>query len=54
MKNFLALSFVTLFLAACAGYTYQNTHHGRQSLIPEYPASAWDAYVRDGGAFRGI
>ena len=53
MRNFAALSFVAVVLGACGTYTYQNTHHPRQTLMREYPADAWDAYVRAGGAFRG-
>jgi hypothetical protein len=58
VKNFAALSFVVVVLAACGTYTYQNTHprqamHPRQTLMPAYPAAAWDEYVQHGGAFRG-
>lgn len=51
MKNLAALSFVVVVLAACGTYTYQNTH-ARQTLMPAYPATAWDEYVQHGGAFR--
>lgn len=53
MKNLLAFVFVSLFLAACAGYTYQNTHAAQQTLMRDMPASSWDRYVREGGAFHG-
>lgn len=52
MSNLHAIVFVVVFLTACGTYTYQNTH-ARQTLMPAYPASAWDDYVRAGGAFRG-
>lgn len=52
MKNLAAFVFVSVFLAACAGYSYTNTHHSKQELMPAYPASSWDAYVKTGGAFQ--
>lgn len=52
MSKFYAVCIVTLFLGACAQYTWQNTH-ARQTLMPAYPASHWDEYVQHGGAFRG-
>lgn len=54
MNRLHALCIVTLLLAACGTYTYQNTSvHPRQTLMPAYPADHWDSYVRHGGAFRG-
>lgn len=53
MKNLAAISFVALVLGACGTYTYQNTHHPRQTLMPTYPANLWDEYVQRGGAFTG-
>lgn len=52
MKNLYAFLFVFVFLTACAGYTYTNTHHAKQELVPAYPATSWDAYVKRGGAFQ--
>jgi hypothetical protein len=52
VRNLAALSFVVVVLGACGTYTYQNTHHPRQSLMREMPASSWDSYVRRGGAFQ--
>lgn len=52
MNRLHALCIVTLLLAACGTYTYQNTHP-RQTLMPAYPADHWNEYVQHGGAFRG-
>lgn len=53
MRNIHALMFVSVFLTACGAYTYSNTKfHPRQELMPAYPASAWDDYKANGGAFR--
>ncbi|MCW5669982.1 MAG: hypothetical protein KIT86_09985 [Hydrogenophaga sp.] len=52
MSRLHAVCIVALLLGACGTYTYQNTH-APQTLMPAYPASAWDEYVRHGGAFRG-
>ena len=56
MKNLVAVLIVTAVLAACAQYTYTNTRasmHPRQDLMPSMPATHWDDYVSNGGAFRG-
>jgi hypothetical protein len=58
MNNVYASFIVLALLTACGAYTYQNTHprqvmHPRQTLMPAYPAAAWDEYVQHGGAFRG-
>lgn len=52
MRNLYASAFVVVFLAACATHSYKNTHHAKQELMPTYPASSWDAYVKRGGAFE--
>lgn len=55
MRNLYALGFVAIFLTACGTYTYTRTSfHPRQELMPAYPAAAFDSYVRQGGAFRGL
>jgi hypothetical protein len=55
MRNLLALSFVTLFLAACAQYSYVNTH-ANPSLIEQtrHGDEQWRESIRAGGLFRGL
>lgn len=50
MKNAVALSIVTLFLAACSAHVWTHTH-ARQTLVPAMPSTQWDDYVQRGGAF---
>ncbi len=55
MRNLYASAVVVFLLASCGHYTYTRTSfHPRQELMPVYPASAWDSYMRQGGAFRGL
>lgn len=58
MNNLFAISFVVLFLSACAAHSWNNTHIGspwqNDNRLGNGDSAHWDAYARRPGGIRGL